>query len=68
VDPANEWIVGPPFGHDLVIITASSAGLYTNTRPFEETAATYQPFLQERLDALGGFVRIYWKIINTVPP
>jgi serine/threonine-protein kinase len=43
--------VGPPFGTDMILAIASSAPLFAQRRPDEDTVAAYLPALRAALDA-----------------
>jgi type IV/VI secretion system ImpK/VasF family protein len=44
------WIVGPPFGQELITAISSPTPLYDAERPEYEPASTYLPKLREMLD------------------
>ncbi|MDQ2102409.1 DUF4384 domain-containing protein [Azospirillum isscasi] len=44
------WTVGPPFGHELIVVIASPAPLFASPRPEAEAAAAYLPALKQALD------------------
>ena len=48
------WIVGPPFGQELITVVSSPSPLYTAERPEYEPASAYLPKLREFLDAHQG--------------
>ena len=45
------WSIGPPFGHELIVVIASSSPLFTAPRPEAEPATNYLPDLQRALEA-----------------
>ncbi len=45
------WIVGPPFGQELITVVSSPTPLYDTERPEYEPASTYLPRLRELLNA-----------------
>ena len=45
------WVVGAPFGQELITVIASPTALYTNERPEFEQASAYLPKLREMLEA-----------------
>ena len=48
------WIVGPPFGQELITVVSSPTPLYAAERPEYEPASAYLPKLREFLDAHRG--------------
>jgi hypothetical protein len=50
-DDPNEYPVGPPFGHELVVAMVATAPLFSADRPFVEPAAGYLAALERALDA-----------------
>jgi type IV/VI secretion system ImpK/VasF family protein len=48
------WIVGPPFGQEMITVVSSPTPLYPAERPEYEPASTYLPRLRELLDASHG--------------
>jgi len=52
------WIVGPPFGQELITVVSSPSPLYTAERPEYEPASAYLPRLREFLDAHRGNERV----------
>lgn len=51
---ARFWTVGPPFGHELIIVVTSSAPLFPVPRPEVEPAAAYLPELKRALAGPGA--------------
>jgi len=52
------WIVGPPFGQELITVVSSPTPLYASERPEYEPASTYLPKLREFLEAQRGNDRV----------
>lgn len=48
---AEGWLVGPPFGQELITVMASPTPLYESERSEFEPASTYLPRLRELLEA-----------------
>lgn len=48
------WIVGPPFGQELITVISSPTPLYAGELPEYEPASTYLPQLRSQLDAQAG--------------
>jgi len=48
---AEGWLVGPPFGQELITVMAAPSTLYDSERPEFEPASTYLPRLRELLEA-----------------
>jgi hypothetical protein len=53
-DDPNEYPVGPPFGHELVVAVAAAAPLFDEGRPFVEPAGDYLPVLERALASPPG--------------
>ncbi len=67
---ASPWLVGPPFGTDMIVAVASTAPLWTQQRPTTETLSSYLPALRAAVDALrrrGGNVAVAALPIETRP-
>lgn len=47
------WTIGPPFGHELIVVVASGAPLFPVPRPEAEPAAAYLPELKRALTGPG---------------
>jgi hypothetical protein len=45
------WLIGPPFGQELITVIASPVPLYQGTRDEAEPAAQYLPRLREMVEA-----------------
>lgn len=48
------WIVGPPFGQELITVISSPTPLYSGELPEYEPASSYLPKLRSLLDAQPG--------------
>jgi hypothetical protein len=48
------WTVGPPFGHELIVVVTSNAPLFPAPRPEAEPAAAYLPELKRALAGPGA--------------
>jgi Domain of unknown function (DUF4384)/Bacterial Ig domain len=53
-DDPNEYPVGPPFGHELVVAVAAAAPLFDEGRPFVEPAVGYLSALERALASPPG--------------
>lgn len=45
------WSIGPPYGHELIVVIASPTPLFAAPRPEAEPASSYLPALKQALDA-----------------
>ncbi|WP_149165879.1 DUF4384 domain-containing protein [Azospirillum brasilense] len=45
------WSIGPPYGHELIVVVASPTPLFAAPRPEAEAAASYLPALKQALDS-----------------
>ena len=48
------WTIGPPFGHELIVVVVSGAPLFPVPRPEAEPAAAYLPELKRALAEPGA--------------
>jgi hypothetical protein len=46
---AGDWLVGPPFGKEMLVLVATPVPLFDGLRPESEPAADYLPALQKEL-------------------
>lgn len=45
------WTIGPPYGHELIVVIASPTPLFASPRPEAEAAASYLPALKQALNS-----------------
>lgn len=62
------WTIGPPFGHELLIVIASPAPLFASPRPEAETAASYLPILKQALDGAAPGTLATARFLKTKAP
>jgi serine/threonine-protein kinase len=66
INRAEPWLVGPPFGTDLLIALASAQPLFPHPRPEQETISTYMPALRQALRTVGSSNTVASaKLVNT---
>ncbi len=64
----RSWTIGPPFGHELIIVIASPAPLFVSPRPEAETAASYLPVLKQALDGAASGTLATARFLKTKAP
>ena len=62
------WTIGPPFGHELIVVIASPAPLFASPRPEAETAASYLPTLKQALDGAAPGTLATARFLKTKAP
>ncbi len=64
------WVVGPPFGTDMVVAVASTAPLFAKALPDDQTLTAYLSGLQSAMEAVrrrGGTVAVAAVVLDTRP-
>jgi eukaryotic-like serine/threonine-protein kinase len=49
----GEWLIGPPFGNEMLVLVASPVPLFDGLRPETEPAAAYLKALQKEMARIG---------------
>ena len=62
------WSIGPPYGHELIVVIASPAPLFPSPRPEAETAASYLPALKQALDSAAPTTVATARFLKTKAP
>jgi serine/threonine protein kinase len=50
----GNWVIGPPFGTDMLVLVTTSVPLFEGLRPDAEPGSAYLRALDERLAAIAG--------------
>ncbi|MFC5354671.1 DUF4384 domain-containing protein [Azospirillum himalayense] len=62
------WSVGPPYGHELIVVIASPTPLFPSPRPEAEPASSYLPALKQALDAAAPTTLATARFLKTRAP
>ncbi|WP_349597144.1 DUF4384 domain-containing protein [Azospirillum argentinense] len=62
------WSIGPPYGHELIVVIASPTPLFASPRPEAEPAASYLPALKQALDAAAPTTVATARFLKTRAP
>lgn len=62
------WTVGPPYGHELIVVIASPTPLFAAPRPEAEAAASYLPALKQALDSAAPATVATARFLKTRAP
>lgn len=62
------WTIGPPFGHELIVVIASPIPLFSSPRPEAEAAASYLPALKQALDGAAPTALATARFVKTKAP
>lgn len=62
------WSVGPPYGHELIVVIASPAPLFPSPRPEAEAASSYLPALKQALDSAAPTTVATARFLKTKAP
>ncbi|QCO13837.1 DUF4384 domain-containing protein [Azospirillum brasilense] len=62
------WTVGPPYGHELIVVIASPTPLFAAPRPEAEAAASYLPALKQALDSAAPATVATARFVKTRAP
>ncbi|ALJ35340.1 MULTISPECIES: DUF4384 domain-containing protein [Azospirillum] len=62
------WSVGPPYGHELIVVVASPAPLFAAPRPEAEAVASYLPALKQALDSAAPATVATARFLKTRAP
>ncbi|MBK3734827.1 DUF4384 domain-containing protein [Azospirillum brasilense] len=62
------WSIGPPYGHELIVVIASPTPLFASPRPEAEPASSYLPALKQALDAAAPTTVATARFLKTRAP
>ncbi|MBY3753082.1 DUF4384 domain-containing protein [Azospirillum formosense] len=62
------WTIGPPYGHELIVVIASPAPLFPSPRPEAEAATSYLPALKKALEAAAPTTVATARFLKTKAP
>jgi len=62
------WSIGPPYGHELIVVIASPTPLFPSPRPEAETAESYLPALKQALDSAASATVATARFLKTKAP
>ncbi|WP_198129027.1 DUF4384 domain-containing protein [Azospirillum argentinense] len=62
------WSIGPPYGHELIVVIASPTPLFPSPRPEAEAAASYLPALKQALEAAAPTTVASARFLKTKAP
>ncbi|TWA67919.1 uncharacterized protein DUF4384 [Azospirillum brasilense] len=62
------WSIGPPYGHELIVVIASPTPLFASPRPEAEPASSYLPALKQALDAAAPATVATARFLKTRAP
>ncbi|WP_188259226.1 DUF4384 domain-containing protein [Azospirillum tabaci] len=64
----RSWSIGPPYGHELIVVIASPTPLFPSPRPEAEAAASYLPALKQALDSAAPVTVATARFVKTNAP